>query len=97
VRSFACDLVSRGAVARLSGKWIQRETAARDPHATSQPGNVAAGDSEGEQVGESVGGAREGWDCEFGEDGGVVLVVYGGAVVGEREQRDDLDAFAGVS
>jgi hypothetical protein len=45
----------------------------------------------------SVGGAREGWDCEFGEDGGVVLVVYGGAVVGEREQRDDLDAFAGVS
>jgi hypothetical protein len=32
---------------------------------------------------------------EFGEDGGVVLVVYGGAVVGEREQRDDLDAGAG--
>jgi hypothetical protein len=40
-------------------------------------------------------GAREGWDSEFGEDGGVVLVVYGGAVVGEREQRDDLDAGAG--
>jgi len=32
---------------------------------------------------------------EFGEDGGVVLVSYGGAVVGEREQRDDLDAGAG--
>lgn len=31
MRSFACDLVSRAAVARLSGKWIQRETAARDP------------------------------------------------------------------
>jgi hypothetical protein len=44
---------------------------------------------------ESVGGAREGWDSEFGEDGGVVLVVYGGAVVGQREQRDDLDAGAG--
>jgi hypothetical protein len=40
--------------------------------------DVAAGDGEGEQVGESVGGAREGWDSEFGEDGGVVLVVYGG-------------------
>ena len=40
-------------------------------------GDVAAGDGEGEQVGESVGGAREGWDSEFGEDGGVVLVVYG--------------------
>lgn len=58
-------------------------------------GDVAAGDGEGEQVGESVGGAREGWDSEFGEDGGVVPVVYGGAVVGEREQRDDLDAGAG--
>ena len=56
--------------------------------------NVAAGDGEGEQVGESVGGAREGWDSEFGEDAGVVLVLYGGVVVGEREQRDDLDTGA---
>jgi hypothetical protein len=64
-------------------------------------GDVAAGDGEGEQVGESVGGAREGWDSEFGEDGGVVLVVYGGAVVGERERtrcgRASARIAAGVS
>jgi hypothetical protein len=37
--------------------------------------------------GKSVGGAREGWDSEFGEDGGVVLVVCGGAVVGELAEE----------
>src|SRR3984893_19340429 len=53
-------------------------------------GDVAALDGGGHQVGERVGGGGEGGGPEGGQRGGVLVVVAGGAVVGQRAQGDHL-------
>jgi len=57
-------------------------------------GDVAALDGGGHQVTEGVGGAGEGGDAEAGQGGGVLTVVTGCPIVGQREQGDRISSSA---
>src|SRR6185369_4670919 len=58
-------------------------------------GDVAALDGGGHEVGEGVRGAGERGHPEAGQRGGVVVVVPGGALVGQGQQDDYLHARGG--